>query len=289
MEVSIQNDPRNEIYTKQFNHKEKIWIRIKFQTTCIKKEKLSFISYNTWRDQHNRKNRLAAQLQLFKKYSPDFICLQEVTLDYFQMLSDSKFIQQNYYISSNFESGRDVLILSKYPVKFYKYLFQLTFQKKKLLYTEIYLGEFKPEMQCIVATSHFEGLNAEYFRINQLEETFKILKSAPTCFLNGDFNFDSSWGIEEAYIDKKFSDAWLLHKTLNNLKDEEGLTMGSEGDYPPWRPDRILYKGNNVKLEKFEIIGRDPIEVDSKQNFSSILTPSDHFGLFGIFSVKKTN
>lgn len=53
----------------------------------------------------------------------------------------------------------------------------------------------------------------------------------------GDFNFDSSWKLEQANINEEYDDIYL---TMNN--GEETFTMAKTPLFPAWRPDKILVK-----------------------------------------------
>jgi tyrosyl-DNA phosphodiesterase 2 len=248
--------------------------------------KISFLSYNIWFEEHNWKNRTTAILELLQQNNSDVICLQEVISEFIVLLCESTFIQNNYYISGNFDSGYDVLMLTKFPCCFYISFF-ISLMERKLLFCTF---TYKDRDFC-VSTAHFESLkNSSKVRKEQLDLSFKILNENQTknsfICLMGDFNFDNNE--EEKNIDESFLDSWLYYKkNLRNIKntlgDNDGYTMCVD-PYPPWRPDKLFYKGD-IKLTKFEIIGREEIEVNSYENLKPVLTPSDHYGIFVQFEL----
>lgn len=60
------------------------------QQQSIKREKLSFITYNVWCDNHNFQERCKELIKLFKQYNPDIICLQEVSDKFNDFLCEDK-------------------------------------------------------------------------------------------------------------------------------------------------------------------------------------------------------
>lgn len=290
--------------TFKFDKSQRQWIDVQSETCdVITKNQISFISYNVWFEPVNWRNRLNALFDIFNSYSPDFICLQEVTEGFLRDLINKDFIRDNYYFSGNFQGGYDVLMLSKYKTNFYAKNFLSSSMGRKLLLTEINycIGgdntnsdndiqnkENKNYENFFIGTSHFESLNNHNKRKEQLEISFKMLDHADNALLMGDFNFDSSWTQEEKNINDKYKDCWFEHQKMYNLKDEERFTMPASGHFPPWRPDRILYRGKangsfNFELDFFEILGKNPIEQDNENNH--VKTPSDHYGLYALLKL----
>jgi tyrosyl-DNA phosphodiesterase 2 len=271
----------------KFDIEKKVWLSVSVsKNDTVLKNSISFITYNVWFEPHNWDNRIRELHNLFQTYNPDFICLQEVTKDFLNFLLVQEFIQNNYYISGELKNSYDVMILSKHPVKFYSLPFASS-MGRRLLMTELsILTKDNFETKIIIGNSHFESLNSTHIRKQQLETSFRILNNFKGAFLMGDFNFDSSWENEEKNIDKKYNDIWKVYKDINNLQDSDGYTMAESKSFPAWRPDRILIKDtlNSFNLEKFEIIGKNKIEINQIQNFRKISTPSDHYGLYANLS-----
>jgi tyrosyl-DNA phosphodiesterase 2 len=259
---------------------------------------LSFITYNIWFDPHNWDNRVREILKILQKYSPSFICLQEVTNKFLNNLLQDENIKNNYIISANNVHQYDVLILynknylKNSSVQFYS-LDYPSRMGRKLLLAEVIRKVGDKYQTILIGTSHFESLypNSK-FRQQQLSEAFKILDTNHFSFLMGDFNFDPIFNHdEEKNINAtKYQDSWLKYVEMKNSKGEEakGLTFPQEDDIPPTRLDRLYYsKNSGIQLLDFEIIGQKEIDVDKRQvNNWNINTPSDHKGLYVKFEIK---
>jgi tyrosyl-DNA phosphodiesterase 2 len=281
---SLKNVP-----TYKYDNSTNKWCTIEVTQTVNPyiTDKISFISYNVWFESHNWNNRINELLNLFKKYSPDFICFQEMTYEFLKFLCEQNFIQENYFLSGNYKGSYDVFMLSKLPVKFYVNEFVSQMGRNLLIANAQFLTKEKTIENLLIATSHFESLNNAPIRNKQLKSAFDILNISNLAFLMGDFNFDSSWKEEEKNIDVNFIDSWYVYKEKNNLDHSDGYTMAGDKYFPPWRPDRILFKDslNTFVLDKFEIIGKEPIQINNSQRYKDIKTPSDHYGLYAVFSI----
>jgi hypothetical protein len=279
-------DPLKQLNCLKYNFDSKTWNNVDFIPFIIEGS-ISFITYNVWFENHNMTNRYLELFKLINSYQPDFICIQENTHNFMAQLLKQELIQKNYYVSSNYPNGYDVSILSKHPVEFYSIDFESNMGRKLLLTEVDYKTKQGNIQKCLIGTSHFESLSNSNYREKQLNLSFEILNNSSSAFLMGDFNFDSSWKNEEKNIDLNFNDCWFIHQKSNKLEDADGWTMAGCKNFPPWRPDRILFKDSlgNFNLEKFEIIGKDPIEIDENQDLGrNIFTPSDHYGLYSKLS-----
>lgn len=247
------------------------------QTEFLGKNEISFMTYNVWFEGFNWDGRLKALSELFEKYDPDFLCLQEVTDAFLDYLMNLKFIQEKYYISGNFKGGYDVLILSKYQTCYYSEEFP-TNMYRNLLFTVLKLNE-KEEL--IISTAHFESLDSEKTRKKQLEITFNIINNYGFAFLMGDFNFDPSWK-EQSNIDPDYTDSWQLYCKNNLIEESSGFTMPANKRFKAWRPDRLLFRPQDkIEMNDFEIIGKNKI-IDCP---GYVETPSDHYGLYGKYKI----
>jgi tyrosyl-DNA phosphodiesterase 2 len=254
----------------------------------LENKNLSFITYNVWFDTHNWNFRLNALMNIFQTYLPDFICLQEVTQNFLDNLTNQEFVQKEYYISDNFKKGYDVVILSKYPVEFYK-LNLPTGMGRNLILAQLYIkNKMTNEIELTyVSTSHLESLEFNMnYREKQLKIIFEKINEAKHSFFMGDFNFDPKWK-EQDQIDKSYLDAWVSNCIQKNLKEEDGFTMPANEQFKEWRPDRLLYKSNIVNLKSFEIIGKENIPINPNESYSNVnvKTPSDHYGLYSLFEI----
>jgi tyrosyl-DNA phosphodiesterase 2 len=182
----------NKYPTFKYSKLNNSWIDVSNQNSdIIKTNTISFISYNVWFENVNWDNRLKNLFQIFETYSPDYICLQEVTEGFLRDLIRNNFVKDNYCFSGNFRGGYDILILSKYKSKFYSQQFT-SGMGRNLLITEInHSNDNKKFNNIMISTSHFESLNNAYLRKEQLKISFEILYYSNNAFLMGDFNFDS--------------------------------------------------------------------------------------------------
>jgi len=134
------------------------------------------------------------------------------------------------------------------------------------------------------ATVHLESLNSERLRKSQLDTIFSVLNrpgAAPSSMLVGDFNFSDGWP-EQQHIAPTYLDVWrALHP------DHPGYTMppSPDGQFPAWRPDRILVKSPHFHAVTITIIGTQSLEgpcSECADRGRPLCTPSDHWGLVAI-------
>ncbi|CDW71855.1 UNKNOWN [Stylonychia lemnae] len=247
---------------------------------------ISFVTYNIWFESFYKRERYQVLLRMIEQSDSDFICLQEVIYEFQMMLFKEKFVQDKYFLSnSEIHGGYGVLIMSKWPCKFYEAKFP-TNMGRSLLLCETIIND-KP---VIVSTAHFESLGNGPIRKQQLEISFPILSIVDDAFLMGDFNFNSTWKLEQANISKDFDDVFL---TLNN--GVESFTMQKTPRFSAWRPDKILAKKSSKwKAEFIQRIGLFCIPSFAGENVNDIetdqkvRTPSDHMGLFSIFKLNES-
>ena len=133
-----------------------------------------------------------------------------------------------------------------------------------------------------IGTVHLESLDNEPLRKAQLITSVNVLGQLENSVLMGDFNFDNQ--VENPRIEESgYQDVWSLLKDAK----EECFTMKKTMRFCSWRPDRfIINKKSAWKPAKIERIGMEPIpKYKESSNLSNlhpdtILTPSDHFGLY---------
>ena len=297
LEKIFDNNPRL-VKTPTFIFKDNQWQEIKITNIPILKEdEICFLTYNIWFGKHNFQNRIKEISNILEKYSPDFICLQEVTQTFLDYIKDKKFIQDNYCYSGNLTGYYDVLILSKHQVNFYFRKFNSNQSRKLLTCETFYSSNSKSDnnmKSLVISTTHLESLieNTKY-RQEQLKVIFDLLKTCENCFTMGDFNYDPSSKEEVEIYKDKYNDLFSIWKEKYNLTEEDGYTR------PPQKTkqvrfDRLIFcKNENLELSEFSVIGKDPIEQDvdvgddkELMKESIITTPSDHYGLYAKFTLK---
>lgn len=171
------------------------------------------------------------------------------------ILFAEKWVQDKYFVSDNtMLSFYGVIILSKYPCKFYEHLFPISRMGRSIVFCETLInGE-----PILVSTVHLESLENPEVRINQMNLSFPILKHFNNSFIMGDFNFHSTWPEQKVIDENNFDDVFL---TLNSGK--EALTFPSEGV----RLDKIVCnKTGKWKGEQIYIIGGFSIPSFSKED-----------------------
>ncbi len=85
-----------------YDRHEHTWVNAhakKSDRAMTKTQKLSFITYNVWFDSRHQKERAEALFNIIEKYEPDFVCLQECTKIFLDILKEQKWAQKHYHIS----------------------------------------------------------------------------------------------------------------------------------------------------------------------------------------------
>ncbi|KRX06348.1 Endonuclease/exonuclease/phosphatase [Pseudocohnilembus persalinus] len=251
------------------------------QKLILNIKKIKCITYNVWFEPHKFEERNKELCNIFLKYSPDFICLQEVTNQFMALLRQNEKIMNKYYITDNQIGNYGVLILSKYPAQVFEVKFTNSYMGRSLLYLKLNIDK----KDIIISTSHLESLgpNAKK-RKEQIQSVYQHFNDMKDVLFMGDFNFDSPQ--ENNNVDRQnYDDLWEILKD----KNEESYTMKGNSYFPPWRPDRILCKKNgNLDPVHIERIGTEPIpyyQQNKAQHSDVIVTPSDHFGLYAEFEM----
>ncbi len=281
----------DRIPTMQFDYVKNSWIRIrnqKFINTIETLNNFSTLTYNVWFSGHNFVNRRNAILEILKEKNPDVISLQEVTSTFFNVLLENNFIRENYYISDSYINSYNVIMLSKFPMKFYILYFP-TKMYRNLIVGEVRVKSFEKSSSVVFSSSHFESLDNQEIREIQLEKSFSLLNLFKNSLLIGDFNIDDKLQENEIqHIDSNYTDTWVTWKKFKNITNDTGYTYYEDKREPPQRIDRILInKYSFYKLKYFEIVGKQKIDVDPQFDFKiTVTTPSDHQGLFAKFDLE---
>jgi tyrosyl-DNA phosphodiesterase 2 len=277
----------------KFDKERNLWEKYenKYINNYINKlNNFTLLTYNVWFDNHNYLNRRNSLVEILKKKSASIICLQEVIQPFLDYIKEDNFFKENYYISDSLLEPYNIVMLSKFPIRFYHLTFP-TNQNRYLIIGEIKIKTQEISQSLIFSTSHFESLeNNADFRKDQISRTFKVLNEFKNSFLLADFNIDDKINKNELdNFDTLYIDSWKFWMQKNkNLKEEDGLTYYEDKSQPSQRLDRIFY-GNysDFELKNFEIIGKEKIETDKKLEYNStVATPSDHQGLYAEFSRK---
>jgi len=217
---NFKNREINSISTLKFDVQKKHWIQIKnrkVENSIGRLDSFKIVSYNIWFGSHNFFNRRIAILELLKNKDADVVCLQEVTSHFYNTLMEDQFIRENYYLSDSHFNSYNVVILSKFPMKFY-ILNLPSNMNRNLVIGELITQQSSKNSTLVFSSSHLESLENEDLRKTQLEKSFEVIKSFNNSLLVGDFNIDDTLqAAEMKNIDSQYQDNWLLWKNLYNL------------------------------------------------------------------------
>ena len=92
---------------------------------------------------------------MIEESNADFVCLQEVTYDFYKDIIANKTIRDRYYFSGNQIHSYGVLILSKWPAYFYEFKYDCSKMGRSLLVAETVFNN----QSFFVATTHLESLD----------------------------------------------------------------------------------------------------------------------------------
>lgn len=251
------------------------------------------ISYNIWFDKTLYLERLISLIQTINDCDPDVICLQEVRPEVFELLI-VELQNYEYYYPKKINREYGCVTFSKYKIeKCLESEFQNSLMGRSLIITKINY-QLKPELtdkiDIVVGNSHYESLFKKNMinsaKIKQYEETNLLMEALYKTFKNvilcADTNVLSHEEIKfkEQFEDNKWLDSWkekgdklneFTYDSVNNIY----LKIKLKNKYES-RIDRILFKGESLKLYSFSILkgGKNCIE------------PSDHFGVLSKFEIK---
>ena len=127
--------------------------------------KLTILTYNVWFDNFYKHERYLVIMRILEQSDADFICLQEVTEDFKALLMAEDWAKKKYFVSgSSMFTFYGVLIMSKWPCKFYEREFVYSRMGRSILLCEALIND-KP---FIVSTVHLESLDNAKVRRDQL-------------------------------------------------------------------------------------------------------------------------
>ena len=243
---------------------------------------------NIWFDASFNKQRFEASLENLRNLNPDIIGLQECTKLFLEILSNNKWIQCNYIVSDlttcTFNGWYGVVMLvkrSRSDVQFLSFT-KHDFQSKMgraLVVANLNIGG----TNISIGSSHFEsGDLDEPVRKIQFEQSTKLLDNEAS-ILCGDFNIVEDQR-ESEYLknELQWNDAFINFVVTPDI---DGSTFGIYQPKPvsKRRLDRVLFK--NLTIGSIFNFGSliNVRDIDDKESF---IYPSDHLGVFCIFTTK---
>ena len=127
----------------------------------------------------------------------DVICLQEVNQQFLNLLhSPSGNYKQlgEYYMPVMKMHWYDTVILTKYPCRFYKKIFDFSGMGRCALTAVLEMAEGKEKKVSIgINCVHLESMNHAKERMNQIKIIEEMNKSMDMSIIAGDFNFSDGW------------------------------------------------------------------------------------------------
>jgi endonuclease/exonuclease/phosphatase family metal-dependent hydrolase len=281
------------------------------------------VLFDEWKGKAYKKHvvqsdkRYRTQFKRMQQMDSDIITLNEVTSNYIQLITQEKWVQENYYISeaaAEKMTGFGNLVLSKFPVS-EMHLISLSRLNRAVVCIRI---PFKNQNLLIAAvhlSAQKDNIERRQVQINELTAYLdEHFKSSDDKLITGDINFHT----EEEKVPEGYTDLW---KTVN--PNEPGYTFdgtinkmmhhmwplpalhGYSNDIQ-MRLDRVLIKSDNWKGKEMHVCMDEPVyESKGKTNtikdlisiFGDVfginlirrpkhyLFPSDHFGLHTILVV----
>lgn len=280
---------QNELLTQQNNlsYEQRELLTTKQRELLSEQCRLSFLTINLWNDKESWSERFIAFSELVTQYSPDIICLQEVTNLVLKKILRQKWAKM-YFASTNEIRHRPSgeLILSKFPISLSEtFPFKQTAAGNCINITHINIplnyvlptpGEEDVVGDCItVINCQLEKLKPfSDMRKEQFRSLVNLLCSKSCVFLLGDTNFTDE-DTDTLDIPTPWKDAWI---EMGSQADFQHTYDSSRNNYihgyAQYRYDRVIYKSPYWVADYFEMVGMDKLA-------------STHFGLYCEF-VKKS-
>ncbi|CAN1811257.1 Tyrosyl-DNA phosphodiesterase 2 [Linum perenne] len=269
---------------------------------------LKVLSYNVWfREDLELQNRMRAIGSLIQLYSPDIICLQEVTPDIYDIFQRSnwwKTYRCSLSSAAASSSAYFCMQLSKLPVKSFNIRpFSNSIMGRELCTAELKVDGNKP---LVVATSHLESpcpgppkwdqmFSKE--RVVQANEAIDFLKENPNVIFCGDMNWDDKLdgqfplpsGWVDVWTELKAGDNGYTYDTKSNQMLTGNRTLQK-------RLDRFLCNLRDFKVSSIEMVGKEAIPGLSYTKEKKVrhevkklelpVLPSDHYGLLLTLSAR---
>lgn len=136
-----------------YTFKDGKWQRFDGKESAEPLSEIRCLTYNVWFADNNKEERYPAIIQMIADSDAEFVCLQEVTHTFMhQYLLTSETIRRKYFVSGNTLPNYGVLILSKYPAKYFEVPLPSGMGRSLLI--------CEPANMPAVATAHLESGSA---------------------------------------------------------------------------------------------------------------------------------
>jgi tyrosyl-DNA phosphodiesterase 2 len=257
---------------------------------------LKIITQNIWFDRYEQHTRYTELLKQLNEADADVICLQEVIKPFLQLVTESDWIRERYFISdvTGYTLERyGVMILTRLPVDHFCFTRLPTQMGRSLIHALFELGDGK---RFGVATVHFESLGNRDLRAQQISIAAQVLDERyDDAVLCGDFNFDSDRNfarndrlpLENAHLIKSFprgQDVWAALNPNDAGKTFDSTVNRMIRHHEVMRYDRFMLTHKSDKAQEHNwqatdiaLFGDKRIKFDADCGRDVFL--SDHFGL----------
>jgi tyrosyl-DNA phosphodiesterase 2 len=232
--------------------------------------KLTIMTYNTWFEEIFSEERLTNLITLIYYHNSDVLCFQELTPYIFNKLIHRISLKYPYIISSpELENCKDygVAIFSKHNIiEHFTTKLVDTNMHRYLLVCKI----SKNDQTFMISTAHLES---EYNESNltkqkQFNQILGSLAQFDNCIFLGDTNIIKKEEENFKYNHSLWTDCWEEDGCFKNKQYTFDYKTNIFVKKYQGRLDRIFYKSNDFKLNKFLLIGN-----------THMPTPSHHYGL----------
>jgi endonuclease/exonuclease/phosphatase family metal-dependent hydrolase len=243
-------------------------------------QQLVVVTYNVWFSSRQFQERSLAILRILEQSNADFICLQEVLLEFVVLLTQHNQLARDYIISTTtkWKTSYGVVILAKRELQasFSYYDLPTTFGRTLVVAEAcIQLPTCKP-VTVRVATAHFESMANQLLRQEQLQIAAQVLNQpaktggcAVEAILCGDFNFCSyrnfsgQGELENNCLRRilpNFIDVWpALKSAADHGYTFDSLRNWNIGKHEQMRYDRVLSQLRYLTPTDITLLGTDPI------------------------------
>lgn len=272
---------------------------------------LSVMTWNVWFDKFRQAARYSEMFRMVIELQPDFVCFQEATATFAHMLVESGLLE-HYDCSDNGHGGTVcpygvVSLARKHLHARFAFVEVPSRMHRKLLLTHVTLTGGQ---RLAVGNIHLESLANRKMREAQLRICSEALSHFEHSLLCGDFNFcsyrnyDGSQDLENQNIEKllpTMNDLWptlygaqepcyTFDGNTNRLVTDENERMRYDRICFRFFEDRFRPQYMEVLNKPVRFVGQDSCH--SENGFVVVETmagkyflfPSDHFGLFGLFT-----
>ena len=260
--------------------------------------------------------RYKTQFNRMQQMDCDIITLNEVTSNYINLITQEKWVQEDYYISeaaAKNKNGFGNIILSKYPVSEMP-LISLFRLNREIVCIRIPFKNQNILIAAVHLSAQKDNIERRQIQIKELTAYLDKHFISDDKIISGDINFHT----EEEQVPEGYTDLWktvnpnepgyTFDGTINKMMHQMWPLPGLHGysNDIQMRLDRLFIKSNNWKGKQMNICMNEPVyESKGKTNtlkdlisiFGDLfginlirkpehyLFPSDHFGLHTILEV----